>query len=67
MIITGFNPFTWGAESVEKFAPFYEERKASYTDPAETVFEANQVETFRDGIEAATPPIAEVCGFECVE
>lgn len=59
------NPFALGESSEGVFKSIFEQRNASYNDPAEEKFTSNAFDSFVENIEAPTPQIKRVCGIEC--
>lgn len=58
------NPFGWDEVEQRACKTFYEQREASYKEPAEPVFQGNGMLSFMDNYEAPTPQIAEVDGYK---
>lgn len=66
------NPFYWEPDRVAtvgdnkpEFVSVTDQRNASYTEPAQEVFETTQRNSFMENKDAPTPQIKEVCGIEC--
>lgn len=59
------NPFALGEFYEGKFKSTFEQRNASYNDPAEEEFTNSAFDSFMENIEAPTPQIKRVCGIEC--
>lgn len=59
------NPFALGEFYEGVFKSTFEQRNASYNDPAEEEFTSTAFDSFVENIEAPTPQIKRVCGIEC--
>lgn len=58
------HPFAYNEEEQRSYTSFYTQRKASYTEPAETVFQGNEHNSFVYNEEAPTPNIAHIDGYK---
>lgn len=58
------HPFAYNEEEQRAYTSFYTQRKASYIEPAETVYQGNAMMAFRDNYEAPTPNIAHIDGYK---
>lgn len=61
------NPFSYDFEEQRAYESFFTQRNAQYTQVAEEVFEATPLEVFRFGVEAPTPQLQQVDGYDSEE
>lgn len=65
--ITGYAPFAYDFETEGEFVSFMKQRNAKYKTPAEEDFNTEDIsglELFRNNIQAPTPQIKEIDGYD---
>ena len=65
--ITGYAPFAYDFETDGEFVSFMKQRNAKYKTPAEEDFNTEDItglELFRNNIQAPTPQIKEIDGYD---
>lgn len=58
------NPFAYNVKEQKAYKSFYTQRESSYTEPAESVYQGNEMMAFMYNIEAPTPQLARVDGYK---
>lgn len=61
------NPFAYNFDDSVQFKSYFDQREPSRNKTCETVFNHGSMETYRMDIEAPSPNIAHITGYEPLE